>query len=149
MSFSDHFETALLNLLFRNSDITNIGDATGLVGSTAVGDFWIALHSANPGEPSTQQTNEIFYTSYARVSVVRGPSGWTVTGNQVTNAALVQFPTCTGSTATATHFSVGVDNGLFLGVDTLVAYGALASPLTITSGIQPQFAAGSLVLTLD
>ena len=149
MSFSDEFENGVLQLLFRNSALLNIGDATGLVGSAVVGDFWIALHTANPGEPSTQQTNEIAYTSYARVAVVRGPTGWNVTGNQVTNAALVQFPTCTGGTATATHFSVGVDDGFVLGVHTLIAYGALASPLTITSGIQPQFAAGSLVVTLD
>ena len=149
MSFSDEFELNLLEHLFLNQDLKPLGDITGLVGSTAGGEFWIALHTANPGEPSTQQTNEISYTSYTRIAVTRDAAGWTVTGNQVTNAALVQFPTCTGGTATATHFSVGVDNGLVLGVHTLIAYGALASPLTITSGIQPQFAAGSLVLTLD
>lgn len=149
MSFSDAFEYEVLRHLFINADIQNIGDAAGLLASGSAGDLWIALHTANPGEPSTQQTNEIAYTSYARVAVVRGTPGWTVAGNQVTNAAIVQFPTCTGGTATATHFSVGVDNGVVLGVHTLIAYGALASPLTITSGIQPQFAAGSLVLTLD
>ena len=149
MSLSDDFENAVLRHLFLNSDIQNIGDATGLVGSTQPGSFWIALHSANPGEPSTQQTNEISYTSYARVAMNRGTIDWTVTANQVTNAVQVQFPTCTGGTATATHFSVGVDDGLVLGVNTLVAYGALASPLTITNGVQPQFAAGALVITLD
>lgn len=149
MSFSDDFENAVLALLFRNSDLLNIGDSSGIPGAATQGNFYVALHTANPGEPSTQQTNEIAYTSYARVAVARTGSGWAVTGNQVTNAALVQFPTCTGGTATATHFSVGVDDGLVLGVHTLIAYGALASPLTITSGIQPQFAAGSLVLTLD
>lgn len=148
MSFSDDFENAVLALLFRNADLLNIGDSSGIPGTATTGNFYVALHTANPGEPSTQQTNEIAYTSYARVAVSR-TSGWDVNGNQVTNAALVQFPTCTGGTATATHFSVGVDDGVVLGVHTLIAYGALASPLTITSGIQPQFAAGSLVLTLD
>lgn len=149
MSFSDYFENAVLAHVFQNLDIVNLGDAAGLVPSAVEGDVYVALHTASPGEAGDQTTNEVSYTSYARVAVQRKPIAWSVVGNTVTNIAAVQFPTSTGGTATATHFSVGVDNGLTLGVHNIICYGALPSPLTITSGVQPQFAAGALVITLD
>ena len=148
MSFSNDYEEEILRLLFLNEDIKNIGDSLGIQPSSTNGDLWIALHTASPGEAGDQTTNEAAYTSYARVAVPRGGL-WDVTGNQAINTALVQFPTSTGGTSVVTHFSVGVDDGTVLGVNTMIAYGALASPLTIISGIQPQFAAGSLVITLD
>jgi hypothetical protein len=148
MSFSDYYENAVLAHLFQNLAIINIGDVTGLDKSTTNGALWVALHTASPGEAGDQTTSEAAYTGYARVSVSRNAS-WTVAANQVTNAAAVQFPTSTGGTATVTHFSVGVDDGVTLGVNTMIAFGALASPLTIVSGVQPQFAAGALVITLD
>jgi|688.fasta_scaffold583158_2 hypothetical protein len=148
MSFSDYYENAVLAHLFQNLAIINIGDVTGLDKSTTDGALWVALHTASPSEAGDQTTSEAAYTGYARVSVARSAS-WTVAANQVTNAAAVQFPTSTGGTATVTHFSVGVDDGATLGVNTMIAFGALASPLTIVSGVQPQFAAGALVITLD
>jgi len=148
MSFSNDYENAVLAHLFTNVAISNIGDGTGLDKSATDGDLWVALHTASPGEAGDQTTSEAAYTGYARVSVARNAS-WPVAGNQVTNAAAVQFPTSTGGTATVTHFSVGVDDGATLGVNTMIAFGALASPLTIVSGVQPQFAAGALVITLD
>ena len=38
----------LLKLIFQNLDAANIGDATGLRGSTVAGNMWIALHTADP-----------------------------------------------------------------------------------------------------
>lgn len=148
MGFSDYYENAVLAHLFQNLAITSIGDGTGLDKSATNGHLWVALHTSSPGEAGDQTTSEAAYTGYARISVARNAS-WTVSANQVTNAAAVQFPTSTGGTATVTHFSVGVDDGVTLGVNTMVAFGALASPLTIVSGVQPQFAAGALAITLD
>lgn len=71
MSASNAFETALLTLLFNNTNAANIGDATGLRGSTTAGVFYISLHTADPGETGSQTTSESAYTSYARVSVAR------------------------------------------------------------------------------
>lgn len=149
MTFSNYFENALLAHVFQNTDIQNIGDGSGLLQSADSGLLFIALHTASPGEGGNQTTNEVAYTSYARVAVERKPIAWSVVGNTVTNLQAVQFPTSTGGTATATHFSVGVDDGVVLGVHDIICYGALPSPLTITSGVQPQFAAGALVITLD
>lgn len=67
----------LLKLIFTNTTWANIGDATGLVKSTTDGVFYISLHTADPSS-GDQSTSETTYTGYARISVVRTASGWTV-----------------------------------------------------------------------
>ena len=59
----------------------------------------------------------------------------------MTNAALVQFPQCTGSSETATHFAIGTASS---GAGKVLYKGALSASLAISSGIQPQFGAGDL-----
>lgn len=88
MSMSNASETALLNLLFNNTDWANVGDAAGLQNSATAGSFYVALHTGDPGEAGTQATNEATYTGYARVAVARSGAGWTVTGNQVTSGGV-------------------------------------------------------------
>lgn len=146
MSMSNAAEAALLALLFNNSDWAGVGDAGGLQNSAAAGSFYISLHTSDPGEAGDQTSNEIGYTSYARVAVARSGVGWTVAAPTVENAALVQFPQCTGGSGTATHFAIGTDSS---GAGQIVLSGALTSPLAISNGIQPQFAAGALTATVD
>lgn len=147
MSMTNEAEQALIDLLFLNTDWANVGDAAGLQNSAAAGVFYISLHTADPGEAGTQSTSEgTIYTSYARVAVARSGAGWTRVGSTVSNAALVQFPACTGSSCTATHFGIGTDSS---GAGHLIASGALTSSLAISNGIQPQFAAGALTATVD
>lgn len=141
MSKSNAWETALLQLVFNNDNAANIGDATGLRGSSTAGSLYVSLHTSDPGEAGNQTTNECAYTSYARVAVARTSGGWTVSGNAVTNAALIQFPQCTGSSETATHFGIGTAS---TSTGVLLYKGALSASLAISSGIQPQFAATSL-----
>ena len=62
MSASNSFETSLLQHILQNADIANIGDATGLRGSTTAGNLYIALHTADPGEAGNQGTSEANYT---------------------------------------------------------------------------------------
>jgi len=69
-----------------------------------------------------------------------------VTANQSENAALVQFPQCSSGTATITHVAVGTAAS---STGKLLYSGALAASLAVSSGIQPQFAAGSLVVSED
>jgi len=54
--------TDLFKLLFNNTTWANVGDVTGLVGSTSAGSFYLSLHTASPGESGNQTTNEISYT---------------------------------------------------------------------------------------
>ncbi len=146
MSMTNAAEQALLDLLFLNTDWANIGDAGGLQNSAAAGSFYISLHTADPDEAGAQNTSEVAYTSYARVAVARTSGGWTRTGSTIANTALVQFPQCTGGSATATHFGIGTDSS---GAGNLLLKGALTSSLAISNGIQPQFAAGDLTASVN
>ena len=146
MSMTNAAEAALLDLLFLNTDWANIGDAAGLQNSAAAGSFFISLHSADPGEAGNQSTSEISYTGYARVAVARTAGGWTRSVSTISNTALVQFGQCTGGTATATHFGIGTDS---TGAGNLLLKGALNASLSISNGIQPQFAAGAMTATVD
>jgi hypothetical protein len=108
--------------------------------------LYVALHTADPGEAGNQTTSEATYTSYARVTVARTSGGFTVSGNQASNTALIQFPQCTGGTNTITHVSVGTATS---GAGQILYSGALTSSLSVSSGIQPQFSVGALVITED
>lgn len=108
--------------------------------------LYLALHTADPGEAGDQQTNECAYTSYARVLVTRDVAGFTVAANSAVNAALAQFPTCTGGTETATHVSIGTASS---GAGQILYSGALNSSIAISNNITPQFAASALQTTED
>ena len=146
MSATNAFETALLTLYFNNTDHANVGDAAGLQNSTAAGSFYISLHTADPGETGTQTTSEATYTSYARVAVARSGAGWTISGNNVSNAAAINFPAATGGSNTITHFGIGSD---LTTAGNLFFYGALGASRVISSGITPSFAIGELDVNLD
>jgi hypothetical protein len=146
MSKGNTFENDLLLLIFNNTDAALIGDATGLRGSSTAGSLYVSLHTGDPGEAGNQTTSECAYGSYARVAVARSGAGWTVTGNAVANAALVQFPQCSSSSETVTHFAVGTASS---GAGKVLYKGALSASLGVSSGIQPQFAAGDLDITED
>ncbi len=145
MSMSNASETALLNLLFKNTAWANVGDASGLQPSAAAGSFYIALHSADPGEAGDQTTSEVSYTGYARVAVARG-AGFTVAADAVSNAATVQFGECTAGSATVTHFSVGTASG---GAGSIIYRGALSASRSVSAGITPLFNAGTLSGTVN
>lgn len=146
MSASNTFETALLSLILENTNIANIGDATGLRGSATAGALYISLHTADPGEAGAQNTSEAAYTSYARAAIARDAAAWNVTGNTATNAAIVAFPAATGGTSTVTHFGIGTAAS---GAGVLLLSGALTASLAIASGITPDFAIGALSVTAD
>jgi hypothetical protein len=146
MSKGNTFENDLMLLIFNNTNAANIGDATGLRGSSTAGNLYVALHTSDPGETGSQTTNEAAYTSYARVAVARSGAGWTVANNEATNAAQINFPQCTGGSSTVTHFSVGTDSS---GAGKILYKGALGASLAVSNGITPAFAAGALDITED
>lgn len=136
MSKSNTTENDVLALVFK---------ATALPWDANT-DLFLALHTADPGEAGNQTTSEATYTSYARVTVARSAVGWTVTGNTAVNAALLQFPQCTGGTNTLTHVSIGTATS---GTGQILYSGALNSSLAVSNLIQPQFAAGALSIVED
>lgn len=134
MSKSNATETDLLAKVFT---------ATALPWDSAT-QLDIHLHTADPGEAGNSTTSEATYTSYAVVTVNRTAADWTVTGNTVTNDNLIQFPQCTGGSNTLTYVSVTPN------ASTQILYsGALSSPLSVSNGIQPQFAASALSIQED
>jgi hypothetical protein len=142
MSKSNASENDFINFTFNKVIPSWMGTLT----TTGITDFYISLHTADPGEAGDQETNEATYTSYARVAVVRTSSGWTVAGNQASNAALIQFPQCTGGTNTITHVSIGT---VISGTGEIIYSGALNASLAVSNGIQPQFSIGALIVQED
>jgi len=146
MSKSNTFENDLLQLIFNNVDIADIGDAGGLQNSATAGSLYVALHTGDPGEAGNATTSEAAYGSYARVAVARSGGGWTVAGNEAENFALIQFPECTSGSETITHVSITTASS---GTSKILYSGALSASRAISSGIQPQFAATALTVTED
>lgn len=135
MSLGNTTETEILTYIF---------DTTAPAWA-ANGSFYVALHTADPGEAGTATTSEAAYTNYARVAVSR-TTGFTVTGNTVENAALIQFPQSGGSGTDCTHFSVVTTTS---GAGQIILRGALTATVPTGSGVQPQFAAGDLTALID
>lgn len=147
MSATNALETAVLNLLFNNSDITNVGDAAGLVGSSGAGSTQLALASVAFDDTDTVLTaDELSYTGYSRPTQARSAGGWTVSGDTADNAALIQFGEMTaGGPETAVHCGLGfIATG-----DILRLHADLNSDLVINDGVNPQFAIGAMAWTLD
>lgn len=142
MSKSNNFENSLLLLLFNNTNIANVGDATGLRGSTTAGSLYVSLHTADPGEAGDQTTSETTYSSYARVAVARTSGGWTITGNSVSPAATITFPAGTGGSGTITHFGIGTASS---GAGVLLYSGTVSPNLSVGNGITPQLGTGSTI----
>lgn len=135
MSFSNSAETSVLEQIF-------VGTALPWNGNT---NLWIALYTSDPGEAGTAVTNEASYGGYARVTLTRA-SDFTVSGNQISNANLEQFAQCTSGSQTITHAAIVTSSS---GAGTIIVRAALNTSIPVSTGIQPQFAANSLVFTLD
>ena len=135
MSLSNTSENAILKAVLQGADPSWRAGATQ----------YLALFTAVTNLETGAITDEVAYTGYARVALTKA-SAWTDGGSTFTNAALIQFGACTAGSAIATHFAV-VDTAS--GAVNLMISGALNSPLNISPGIQPQFAAGALSCSTD
>jgi hypothetical protein len=136
MSKSNTFENDLLLLIFNNTNIADIGDATGLRGSSSAGSLWYSLHTADPGETGSAITNETAYTGYARVAAARSGSGFTVTANSVSPPANVDFAECSASPGgNLTHFGIVNTSS---GAGKLLYKGALTPNIAMAVGVIPR-----------
>jgi hypothetical protein len=143
VSKSNAFENDLLLLIFNNTNIANLGDATGVRGAVAAGSLFVSLHTADPGEAGDQSTSEISYTGYSRVAVARSPAGWTVTGNSVSPTANVDFGQMTGGAGgTVTHFGVGV---AVSGATRLLYKGTYTPNAVVANGVSPRLTTASTI----
>ena len=153
MSMTDLMEERILTLIFENTSAAEIGDATGLVGSTTPGAFAVALHTSDPTDAATDQTtNETAYTNYVRLTGTgngadRNSTDWNYVAQPngpMTNLATITFATCGVTGATITHVSLGEGAG----ASSPFFITALDSSLAVSSGVTPSFAIGALDFTL-
>lgn len=136
MGKSNNFENDLVKKVFYNVEFAWLPPTN----------VYLALHTADPGDGGGQSTNECAYTGYARIAVARDAGAWTVSGNQASNAGIIQFPVCSGGNAVATHFSIGT---AATGTGQILYSGALTTSINISNNIRPEFAVGSLVIAED
>jgi hypothetical protein len=145
MSATNGFENKILILYFQNGNAADIGDVTGLRGSTTAGSLFVALTTADPGEAaSSQLTSESAYTNYARQAVARSAGGWAVASGNADNVAAITFPTCGVTGSTITNFTLGSATS---GAGTLDIIGTAS--LIVNNGITPSFAIGACDNSLD
>lgn len=142
MSKSNTHENDYLKLIFNNVTMTLVGDAAGILASAAAGSLYFSLHTADPGEAGDQTTNEVAYTSYARVAVARTVGGFTVSTNTAALVANVSFPAGTGGSGTATHWGIGASSS---GAGKLLYKGAISPSIVCGNGVTPQLTAGTVV----
>ncbi|WP_158669505.1 phage tail fiber protein [Bradyrhizobium guangdongense] len=140
MGKSNTFINDFLKLIFNGTAIANLADNAA---SSPLTDLYVALHTADPGAAGNQSTNEISYTSYARVAVSRNSGGWTVTGQTVSPTLDIDFPISTGGTGgTATHASIGTASS---GTGKILWSGALSPTIAISTGTPPVLVQGSTI----
>ena len=139
MSKSNTFENDWLKLIFNATAIANLADNAA---SSPLTNLYVSLHTSDPGEAGNQSTNEIAYTSYARVAVARTTGGWTVTNNSVSPVANIDFPAATGGSGTVTYFGVGSASS---GTGVLYYSGTVTPSISVTSGVTPRLTTASTI----
>ena len=126
MSFSNTYETIVLQWTFTNGSVTR---------PTA---WYLGLFTSDPGEASGG--TEVSGGAYVREAVT-----FSVTGDTATNTAAVEWPVATANWGTITH--IAVYDALSGGNQ--IAYAALTSSKTIATGDVLRVPAGDLDITLN
>ena len=142
MSKANGFENDVVALTFNKSLASHLGT----LATTGNTDLYVSLHTGDPGESGNQTTSECAYGAYARVAVVRTSSGWTVSGNQVQNTAVITFLEFTSGPEVVSHFAIGTASS---STGQILYKGALTASRTVSSGITLQFPATSITITED
>jgi len=127
MSLTNTFETTTLTWLFTANSATRPTS------------WYIGLFTSDPTDTGAAGT-EVSGGSYARTS-----ASFTISGNEATNSASIEFPEATGSWGTITH--IGVMDASTGG--NMIVHSALSTSKTIASGDVFRINAGDLDITLD
>lgn len=128
MSFSNTYETHVLNYVFTTTSVTR---------PTA---WYLALFTSNPAEDGSGTEVSTSGTAYARQSAT-----FTVSGNTASNSGAIEFPTATASYGTVSHVGIYTAS---TGGD-LIAYAALSTSKAIDTGDVFRVPDGDLDVTLD
>jgi len=129
MSFSNFLETEILDHVFAGNAYT------------APSTIYLSLHTANPTEDASGG-GEI---STSNSGYGRQTAAFSVTNNQATTSAAVEWNTATSNWGTITH--IGVWDASTSG--NMLAYSALTDSKTVNSGDVIRINAGQLTISLD
>jgi len=133
---------ALAAHVYQNVDMANVGDATGLRGSSSAGNLIVHFHTAAPGDNAA---NKVDYAEYAGVNIPRSALGFSVANvggkATVSNVEALTFPkrTTDGAVQRATHFSFCLTDGIVLDS------AELTTPFDIGLNTVPTADAGALI----
>jgi hypothetical protein len=147
MAATNYFDGKLSQHIFQNTAISGLGDTNGVLASAAAGCVYIAIGTAmsDAKVPSWTEAN---YAGYARVGVCRS-AAWTVATTAskgvASNTADVVFGQNTSGTNCACYFAV-YD---CITAGNMLANGTITTPLNVTVGVVPTFAAGTLCISID
>ena len=133
MSKSNFLESEFIEAIFGAGSVTPASN------------YFISLHTADPGQGGNQTTNEATYGGYARQQIAV-PAGWLTGQDSAQNVNDVLFPEATAGSETITHFGVGE---LSSGVGDLFYLGPLTASVPVTTGVTVKINAGNLVVTED
>ena len=133
------FENDWLKLIFNAVAIANIADNAA---ASPLTNLYVSLHTADPGNSGDQTTTEAAYTSYARVAVPRTSGGWTVSGNSVSPATIITFPTATAGAEVETFFGVGT---AISGTGKLLYRGPVTASIAVSVGVIPQLTTSTAI----
>lgn len=142
MAINGTTETAILQLVFNATTWTNYAiNAT----TSPETNIFLSLNTADPGVGGNMSTNEIAYTSYARASVARTTSGWTVSGTGPATCnpvAAINFPAGTGGSGTAAFFTTGHSGA---GSQPILWSGTVTPNIVTGSGVTPQLTTATAI----
>lgn len=133
------FDNDLLKLILQAAAIANIADNAA---SSPLTNLYVSLHTADPGAGGSQTTSETSYTSYARVAVARSGSGWSVTSNVGSPVANIDFPQCTGGSASITHFMIGTASS---GTGKNLYSGTVTPNISVSNGVTPRLTTSTTI----
>lgn len=135
MSKGNTFENDILKALFHD-------DTTNLDAILALTNFYVAIHTADPGEAGDQTTSEVSYTGYQRVAVARTSSGWNIVNNTFSPVDAITFPEVLGAAgALATFASIGTASS---GTGKILYRGPIDPTISCDLGYEPSLNTDSL-----
>lgn len=128
MSLTNSFETSVLTWLLTANSPSPARPTT----------WYLGLFTAAPGEAGGG--TEVSGNGYTREAVA-----FTISGNNASNDAAIEFPTATGSWGTITHAAVfdASTSG------NMIAYASLTASKVIDTGDVLRVPTGDLDITLD
>ena len=134
------FDSDLLKLILNGTTIAGIAENVPVPATQ----FYLSLHTADPGASGDQTTSEATYPGYSRMPVPRSTAGFTVTGTVALLTTTVDFVVCQtwASAETETWAAVGMAS---TGAGKILYRGPITPTIQVVSGVGPQLAAGSKI----